>query len=228
MAARPKPSPGGRWPRRGRCPHRPVGLACAFSVGAAPRGRPLFQVTNWYVGISPAGGTSSSRTTYPSLCPSVGRTRSFRRSSSPNRTRRAGLRFGTACGRGWRISPCGASFFLSDEKETKWPRPPSLAPSGQFTLESPGAAHGHLTMPYPAGPYPLCPFGTSPPDRGRRPRTPVLFYGGRHQEGRQNSSGAGKGQDTCLSAARCAAVCGFAALRMRRTPCGCCRSVFLE
>ena len=54
------------------------------------------------------------------------------------------------------ISPSGASFFLNDEKETKWPRPPSLAPSGQFTLESPGAAHGHLTMPYPAVPYPLC------------------------------------------------------------------------
>ena len=58
-----------------------------------------------------------------------------------------------------------ASFFLSDEKETK---------------ESPGAAHGHLTMPYPASPGPPFLFtGTTIKDVGNnlpaRERTRTRF-----------------------------------------------------
>ena len=70
----------------------------------------------------------------------------------------------------------------------------------QSHQRSPGAAHGHLTMPYPAGPYPLCPFGTSsrplltfghfPPPGGIGPLTggvgpgPPIFYGGFIKEAR--------------------------------------------
>ena len=39
------------------------------------------------------------------------------------------------------VSPCGATYFAHVGKVGKAP---------------PGAAHGHLTMPYPACPYPLC------------------------------------------------------------------------
>ena len=60
----------------------------------------------------------------------------------------------------YRVSPCGASFFPSDGKETKG---------------SPGdAADGHF-VPIGPPPYPLCRFATSPPDRGSRP--PVPHYG---------------------------------------------------
>ena len=70
--------------------------------------------------------------------------------------------------------------FLSQRWEsTQWPRPPSLAPSGQFTLRIAGDAADGLRLrfapPRSIGlpPYPLCRYATSPPDRGSRPRTPL-------------------------------------------------------
>ena len=83
----------------------------------------------------------------------------------------------------------------------------SFCSGAKGTKRPPGAAHGHLQCPIPPRPGP--PFNLR----------------GNHQGARLYPSGAGKGQDTAPYAARCAAVGGFAALRMRRTPCGCCRSV---
>ena len=73
-----------------------------------------------------------------------------------------------------------------------------------------GGGSRAFTMPYPAA-----------------PRAPVYLRGS-HQGARLYPSGAGKGQDTAPRAVRCAAVGGFVALRMRRTPCGCCRSVLVK
>ena len=61
----------------------------------------------------------------------------------------------------YRVSPCGASFFPSDGKETKG---------------SPGDAAGANFVRHVGVPYPLWPFGPSPPDRGSRPPDP--HYGG--------------------------------------------------
>ena len=85
-----------------------------------------------------------------------------------------------------------------------------FARGGKVGKAPPGAAHGHLQCPIPP-----------PPD-------PPFILRGSHQGARWYPTGAGKGQDTVPRAARCAAVGGFAALRMRRTSCGCCRSVFFE
>ena len=79
----------------------------------------------------------------------------------------------------------------------------------------------------PPVPTPSVPSGHLPLTGGVGPGPP-LFLRGSHQGARLYPSGAGKRQDTAPCAARCAAVGGFAALRMRRTPCGCCRSVLVE
>ena len=64
--------------------------------------------------------------------------------------------------------------FLSQRWEsTQWPRPPSLAPSGQFTLRIAG---GRLRMdtlcPYSPSLSPLA-FGHLPLTRGVGPRSPI-------------------------------------------------------
>ena len=89
-------------------------------------------------------------------------------------------------------------------------RASSFCSGAKGTKRPPGAAHGHLQCPIPP-----------PPD-------PLFFLRWSHQGAKLYPSGAGKDQDTAPRAARCAAVGGFAALRMRRTPCGCCRSVLIE
>ena len=92
------------------------------------------------------------------------------------------------------ISPPAGGEFLSQRWErNQWPRPPSLAPSGQFTLRIAGDAADGLRLrfapPRSIGPppYPLCRYATSPPDRESRPRTPVT---GVTPWSRQNPSGA--------------------------------------
>ena len=77
-------------------------------------------------------------------------------------------------GSGTRRFRLRASFFLSDEKETK---------------ESPGGGSRAFRNALP-----------------RRPRTPISFYGGHHQEGGKYPTGAGKNQDACLRANRCRSV----------------------
>ena len=70
------------------------------------------------------------------------------------------------CGVGGGFAAAAASFFLSDQKETK---------------ESPGVGVFRKDLrltpwSFRSLPYPLCPCGTSPPDRGSRPPDPH-FYG---------------------------------------------------
>ena len=72
-----------------------------------------------------------------------------------------------------RVSPCGARYFPSDGK----------VPKG-----SPGDAAGANFVRHDGFPYPLWPFGSSPPDRGSRP--PVPHYGGRVPAGFYRISGA--------------------------------------
>ena len=90
------------------------------------------------------------------------------------------------CGVGGGFAAAAASFFLSDQKETK---------------ESPGdvAFWKDLRLApwsFRSLPYPLCPCGTSPPDRGSRPPAP-LFYGGARGIRRQ-SRPARKPLERCL------------------------------
>ena len=65
-------------------------------------------------------------------------------------------------------------------ESNQWPRPPSLAPLGQFTFRCAKGAPSTNTWLTPVFigvvPYPLWPFGPSPPDRGSRPPGP--HYGG--------------------------------------------------
>ena len=63
-----------------------------------------------------------------------------------------------------------------------------FARGGKVGKTPPGAAHGHLTMPYPASPG------------------PPLFLRESHQEGGQSSAGAGRNQNGCLCADRCRSV----------------------
>ena len=67
-------------------------------------------------------------------------------------------------------------------------RASSFCSGAKGTKRPPGAAHGHLTMPYPAA-----------------PRTPC-FLRGAPPRGCVSLSGAGKNQDACLSANRCRSV----------------------
>ena len=72
------------------------------------------------------------------------------------------------------ISPPAGGEFLSQRWErNQWPRPPSLAPSGQFTLRIAG---GRLRMdtpcPYSPSLSPLA-FGHLPLTRGVGPRSPI-------------------------------------------------------
>ena len=95
-------------------------------------------------------------------------------------------------------------------------------------LPLPPLGFAHLPLTEGVGPGP--PKGSS----FEAPRGPTALFEKRNwvrrfsQEPWRMEPGAGEGQDACVSAARCAAVGGSAALRMRRTPCGCCRSGWIE
>ena len=73
-----------------------------------------------------------------------------------------------ACGRS-----AGGEFLSQRWERNQWPRPPSLAPSGQFTLRIAG---GRLRMdtpcPYSPSLSPLA-FGHLPLTRGVGPRSPI-------------------------------------------------------
>ena len=89
----------------------------------------------------------------------------------------------------------GGELLSGCPERSQWPRPPSLGPSGQFTLRGTKGRHSVELRPFglvlhAVYPYPLCPCGTSPPDRGSRPPGPP-FTGVTPLQG-QKISGARK------------------------------------
>ena len=74
------------------------------------------------------------------------------------------------------ISPPAGGEFLSQRWErNQWPRPPSLAPSGQFTLRIAGGRLQRSTVPVllVAHPTPSGPSGHLPLTGGVGPRSPI-------------------------------------------------------